>query len=287
MFTVEERGDGLETLVLRDTTANDTLVLAPSRGGLATRLVLAGRDTFYLDEGTLHDTTKNVRGGNPVLFPQPGKLEDDRYEWGGVIYPLKQHGFARNEPWKVTRTSTRDRAEATLTLVSNERTRAVYPWDFHADYTYWVEGNRFGVDMRIACTSAGGEAMPFGAGFHPYFLVPQATKAKLSLGTPARFAFDNVAKVRVPVSLDLERDEVDLHLEDHGEGPFTLSGPDGTLTLTASPPMNLWVIWTVRGKDYVCVEPWTSPGNALRTRTRLLTLEPGTSTSLSFIVERT
>lgn len=290
MFTVEDRDDALETLELCDTTTGSRLVLAPARGGIATRLVLAGKETFYLDESTLRDSTKNVRGGNPVLFPQPGKLEGDQYEHGGVSYALKQHGFARNEPWQVTRRSTTERAEATLTLVSNERTRAMYPWDFRADYTYSVRGDTFGVELRIENTSrpdGGGGAMPFGAGFHPYFAIAQADKGAVVLGTKATHAFDNVTKARVAVDLDLTRDEVDLHLEDHGEGPFTVTWPDGTLKLTASPPMSLWVVWTVRGKDYVCVEPWTAPGNALRTGARLLMLEPGTSTQLSFTIERT
>jgi galactose mutarotase-like enzyme len=29
------------------------------------------------------------------------------------------------------------------------------------------------------------------------------------------------------------------------------------------------------GKDFVCLEPWTAPGNALNTGERLFTLRPG------------
>lgn len=286
MFIVEDRDDALETLELRDDAAGSRLLLAPSRGGLATRLVLGGRDVFYMDDATLRDPTKNVRGGNPVLFPSPGKLEGDAYERAGTRYPLKQHGFARNEPWTVARRGTSARAEATLSLASSERTRAVYPWDFRADYTYYVEGARFGVEMRIVCTSAGGPPMPFGAGFHPYFLVRDADKPRLRLRTPATRAFDNVTKATGPLGLDLTAEELDLHLEDHGDGPFTIDLDGDTLVLSASPEMARWVVWTLRGKDYVCVEPWTSPGNALNTGSHLLHLEPGSSIDLHFMVER-
>ncbi|MGH7327834.1 MAG: galactose mutarotase, partial [Polyangiaceae bacterium] len=64
--------------------SNSRLVVVPSRGGMATHLVLGGRELFYLDESTLRDATKNVRGGNPVLFPSPGKLEGDGYAWRGA-----------------------------------------------------------------------------------------------------------------------------------------------------------------------------------------------------------
>ena len=103
MFSTAPREDPLESLELRDTDAGSVLVLAPGRGGMATRWTLGGREVFYLDEASLRDPTKNVRGGNPVLFPQPGKLEGDVFERDGKRGSMKQHGFARNLAWTVVR----------------------------------------------------------------------------------------------------------------------------------------------------------------------------------------
>src|SRR5687767_10361614 len=92
-------------------------VLAPDRGGIVTRLAVDGRELFYLDEATLLDRSKNVRGGNPVLFPSPGPLANDRFTWGGKTGSMKQHGFARQRAWTmkdVTNTS------ATLELRSDD-----------------------------------------------------------------------------------------------------------------------------------------------------------------------
>jgi galactose mutarotase-like enzyme len=47
-----------------------------------------------------------------------------------------------------------------------------------------------------------------------------------------------------------------------------------------SPEFTHFVVWTLEGKDFVCVEPWTSPGNALNTGDRLLTLQPGESKTI-------
>jgi galactose mutarotase-like enzyme len=44
--------------------------------------------------------------------------------------------------------------------------------------------------------------------------------------------------------------------------------------------MTRWVVWTVQGKDYVCLEPWTAPANALNTGESLIFLEPGGSHAL-------
>ncbi|NEP44786.1 MAG: hypothetical protein F6K35_38455 [Okeania sp. SIO2H7] len=40
------------------------------------------------------------------------------------------------------------------------------------------------------------------------------------------------------------------------------------------------VFWTVKGKDYFCLEPWTYPINSLNMGDRLLDLEPGASTMM-------
>src|SRR5215831_1904256 len=96
--------------------------LAPERGGMVTRFAVRGEDVLYLDEATLADTTKNVRGGVPILFPIGGKLAPDTLP--GARAPLKQHGFARNLPWRVIELGP-DRA--VLSLDADESTRAAYP----------------------------------------------------------------------------------------------------------------------------------------------------------------
>jgi len=280
MFTVQPRADALESLQLNDTAADSELVLAPPRGGLATRLRLTGVNLFFLDEGTLRGSSKNVRGGNPVLFPSPGKLEGDAWARGGRRGALKQHGFARNLPWQVVGTATGDAARATLRLASSDETRAAYPWDFTADYTYVLSGAALRIEQRF--TNTGREPMPFGAGFHPYFRVAQAEKGAARVLTKATRAFDNVTKQRGPLAgIDLRGAEVDLHLEDHGAVPCGLALPSGrTVELRGSPEFSQWVVWTLKDKDFVCVEPWTCPGNALNTGERLLVLEPGRSRTL-------
>ncbi len=275
MFTVGPRNDALETLELRDTEGKGLAVLAPARGGLLTRLALGGRHLFFLDEKTLRDTEKNVRGGNPVLFPQPGKLEGDAFARDGKSGTMKQHGFARLLPWEVASThADGEGASATLRLVANDVTRAAYPWDFVAEYTYTLRPRALRIDMAFENT--GKDPMPFGAGFHPYFHVKQSDKGATRIGTKATRAFDNVAKKELTLhGINLTREEVDLHLADHGDGPCSLVTPQGAIEIRASKETTRWVVWTQRGKDFVCVEPWTCPGNALNTGEGLLTLAPG------------
>jgi galactose mutarotase-like enzyme len=294
MFTVTPRNDSIEALELRDTTTNSMAVLAPPRGGMLTRLAFAGRHVFFLDESTLRDHQKNVRGGNPVLFPSPGKLEGDAWKRGDHAGHLKQHGFARTSPWALTKTSDKDEAAATLKLVANDDTMKDYPWTFACEYTYALKGNKLRIDQHFENRGKHGAPMPFGAGFHPYFHVKQSDKAAARIGTQATHAFDNVTKKNVSLAdgpgtakIDLTQAEVDLHLLDHGAKPCTLTAGGRTITLRASPEFSHWVIWTLSGKDFVCVEPWTAPGNALNTGERLIMLAPGEAKSVFVEIEAT
>ncbi len=63
----------LETIALE--SGSSRVLVAPSRGAIITRLSVGDRQVLYLDESTLLDPSKNVRGGIPVLFPSPGRLE--------------------------------------------------------------------------------------------------------------------------------------------------------------------------------------------------------------------
>jgi galactose mutarotase-like enzyme len=276
MLTVDRREGPIPTLVLTDTAGPAAAELAPSRGGMITRLAVAGRELLYLDRATFDDPRANVRGGVPVLFPSPGKLAGDAWSRGGAHGAMKQHGFARNLPWTVAAvgTGTGEGAWARLSLTADDATRAQYPWEFHAEYTYRLRGRALSIEMRIE--NRGGSPMPFGAGFHPYFAVRDADKPSARIATRATRAFDNVQKSEVAFTgFDLTAAEVDLHLLDHGSTESSLVAGDLDIAVRGSADFTHWVVWTLRGRDFVCLEPWTCPGDALNTGDRLIVLGPG------------
>jgi galactose mutarotase-like enzyme len=274
MFQVRILPGELPLVELADPAAGSLATVAPGRGGMLTRLRVGDFDALYLDEATLRDPAKNVRGGSPVLFPTPGKLTGDAWARDGHAGSLPQHGFARNLPWDVRATSTEGGASVTIGLDASDETRRRFPWDFGLAYTYALRGATVTIEQRV--TNRGREAMPFGAGFHPYLRVPQAAKATARIGTAATRAFDNVTKQEGPFAgFDLTRAEVDLHLVDHGSTAAALSWGGRRVEVRGSAEFTHWVVWTLAGKDFVCVEPWTCPGDALNTGERLLRVSPG------------
>jgi galactose mutarotase-like enzyme len=255
--------------------AGTTAVIAPNRGAIVTSWRSVGRELLYMDAATLNDPSKNVRGGVPVLFPTPGKLADDRWHCMGRSGELKQHGFARTVAWQAA-----DRADdrVTLTLSASAATLSAYPWQFDASITYSVQHPTLRIDFTV--TNRAATALPFALGFHPYFNVDD--KASASVASPARRAYDNVAKAVVPFSgFDFTQGEVDLHLLDHDSSRAALTlGAGRAIELSCSPQFRRWVVWSLPGKPFVCLEPWTAPGNALNSGEDLLLLDPGQSQQL-------
>jgi galactose mutarotase-like enzyme len=263
-------------LTLQDGASRVEIV--PERGGLVTRFRVGDRPVLHLDEATLVDPTKNVRGGVPVLFPSPGPLADGRFSYDGRSGAMKQHGFARNVAWTP---AARDERSVTLELRDDDATRAQFPWRFALAYRYALDGACLRIEQRIQNRDAA--PMPYAAGFHPYFFVRDADKSRARVPTTATRAWDNVEKREIALAgpIDLTQREVDLHLVDHGASEATLELGDGArVVVSASDAYRRWVIWTLAGKDFVCLEPWTAPANALNTRDHLRVLAPGSTDEL-------
>jgi galactose mutarotase-like enzyme len=253
--------DSLLTLSHDGTSA----AIAPQRGAIVTSFRVQDRELLYLDQATFDDRSKNVRGGIPLLFPSPGKLLDDRWKHG----QMKQHGFARNVAWTV---AAQTESQATLLLGASEETLRGFPWKFTARLTYTIAPSTLTLSFDIANEDS--TPMPFAFGLHPYFVVHD--KAHARIPTKATRAYDNVAKTIVPFGgFEFTQREVDLHLVDHGSAAAMLDLGDVTIAIDCSPELTRWVVWTLPGKDFICLEPWSAPGNALNTGEGLIVVPPG------------
>src|SRR2546425_126790 len=100
--------------------------------------------------------------------------------------------------------------------------------------------------------------MPLAAGFHPYFALPDGDKAKTRVSTDATRAWDNVTKQEIPFTgLDLTQKEVDMHLLDHHPTDTIIERPGRrSIRVSWDKPFVHLVVWTLKGKDFICVEPW-------------------------------
>ncbi|MBD2360915.1 aldose epimerase [Anabaena minutissima FACHB-250] len=281
MFSIAIQQQQYKTYILSDETASCHLEVVPERGGIITRWQIKGEEIFYLDTERFTNPELSVRGGNPILFPICGNLPDNTYTVNGKQYTLKQHGFARELPWEVTEQTTTDKAALTLVLNSNEQTKAVYPFDFQVVFTYELQGNTLLIKQQYQNLSS--TPLPFSAGFHPYFLV--GDKNQLEFAIPSQEYQDQKSKEVHPFNgnFDFSRDEIDFAF-----GQITSQSASVTdhsrklkLTLDSDDIFSMLVFWTLKGKEFYCLEPWSAPRNALNTGEKLTVLEPGASYTAS------
>jgi galactose mutarotase-like enzyme len=241
-------------------TQGDAIVeVVPDRGGIVTRWAVGGREIFYLDEARFQDPALSVRGGIPLLFPICGNVLDNKYTHNGQTYCLKQHGFARELPWQVlTATDT----ALTLQLTANAQTLAQYPFDFELQFTYELTEER--LVLRQKFINHGAEAMPFATGIHPYFYAPDKSQLRFMIPSPV-----------APTTFDWDLAEIDTPYRDLTALQTTVKDGEHTLSITYDAHYTTLIFWTLKGKDFYCLEPWSAPRQALNTGTDLIWVAPG------------
>lgn len=278
MFTITLQDQQYKTYILSDESAGSQIEVVPERGGIITRWRIQGQEIFYLDTERFTHPDLSVRGGNPILFPLCGNLPDNIYTHNGQRHTLKQHGFARELPWKVSEQKTEDQASLTLVLNSNEQTKAVYPFDFQLIFTYELQGNTLAIRQEYKNLSS--TPMPFSVGFHPYFLTG-SDKSQLEFEIPSvQYQDQNTKEIHsFDGSFDFNCDEIDVAFKNLTSQSATVIDPNRSLKLTLDydPIYSHLVFWTVKGKDFYCLEPWTAPRNALNTGENLTVLAPKAS----------
>lgn len=277
MFAISIKQEQYQTYILSDQKAHSRIEVVPERGGIITQWRIQGQNILYLDEERFADPSLSIRGGIPILFPICGNLPGNTYTHNNREYTLKQHGFARDLPWQVVESSTEGVARLRLRLSSNAKTLAVYPFEFQLNFTYELHGNS--LTLRQEYINQSDRVMPFSTGLHPYFWV--ANKTQLEFDIPASHTQDQNTQEIHPFdgTFDFDQEEIDVALRPITAHQASMSDRrrQFKITLDYSDRYSTLVFWTVQGKDYACLEPWSAPRNALNTGENLLYLEPGQS----------
>ncbi len=277
MYKVSSEQKQYHTYTLSDDSTGSQIEVVPERGGIVTSWRINGQEVFYLDSDRFTHPELSVRGGNPILFPLCGNLPNDTYNVDGKDYQIKQHGFARELPWTATAQSAEGKASLTVELSSNEETKAVYPFDFHVAFTYTLRGNTLEIHQEYKNLSS--TPMPFSSGFHPYFLC--GDKAQMELDIPSASYQDNRTKENFAFDgkFDFEQDEIDAVFGKLASRSTSVTDTDRQLKIAIDYDnfYTYLVFWTVKGKDFYCLEPWSATRNALNSKEYLTVLEPNSS----------
>jgi galactose mutarotase-like enzyme len=103
----------------------------------------------------------------PLLFPIVGRLKNDELRHQGKVYPMTQHGFARDQRFDWVE---RGKARCELVLTDNAATRARYPFAFRLTVGFLLSPS--GLEVSLEVTNTGEEMLPASIGAHPAFNWP-------------------------------------------------------------------------------------------------------------------
>jgi aldose 1-epimerase len=249
--------------------------------------------------------------GQPLL-PWPNRLADGQYEFGGQTLQLPidevsrhnaSHGLTRWLNWTLV-SHNDDRVELQHVL----HPRPGYPFTLKLDIAYSLGPS--GLTVQTRAHNLGQQALPFGAGQHPYLSVgtPTVDTALLRIPAASRLELDPDRRLPTGRSLavhdtsydfrtarpidELQIDEcfTDLSPDEDGRIRAVVSAPDGRrlLTLWMAPPYRYIQAFTGdtlaanRRRQGVAIEPMTCPPNAFRTGVDLAVLEPDAALDLEW-----
>ena len=116
------------------TIHNDQLTVTIDDQGAQLQSITAANGTEYLWNGD----SAYWGGRAPNLFPYVGRLTNDTYTYDGKSYQMGRHGFSRHEQFEV-RSQGPDKI--VLQITSNDKTLAVYPWNFAFSVSYELDGS--------------------------------------------------------------------------------------------------------------------------------------------------
>jgi galactose mutarotase-like enzyme len=206
----------------------------------------------------------------PILFPIIGKLKNDTLRHQGKVFPMTQHGFARDRRFDWT-----ERGPASCTLVLNDdaQTRAHYPFAFQLAVTYTVDGADLHVSYEV--TNTGEEMLPASIGGHPAFnwpLLPELHKEDYRLtfsseeSAPIRRLKDGLLRT-LPEPTPIQGKTLALSEQLFEDDAIILDRPASTSVRYAAdrgPSIDMaWQgfcelgVWAkLDGAQLLCIEPW-------------------------------
>jgi galactose mutarotase-like enzyme len=206
----------------------------------------------------------------PLLFPIVGRLKNDELRHGGKVFPMTQHGFARDLRFDWLE---RSAGSCKLVLADNAETRARYPFAFRLTVTYAL--SQAGLSLGVDVTNTGDEILPASIGLHPAFNWPLlAGVSKESYGltfsnqepAPIRRLKDGLLRL-APVSTPIGGNVLALSERLFDDDAVILERPASRSVRYAAdrgPAVDVsWEgfrdlgIWSkVGGAPFLCIEPW-------------------------------
>lgn len=276
MNSKDIKGIGEVTILKNDSVS----AVFDSFGAKCLAIVKNGENILFYDESDIGHS------GIPLCFPSFGPLDNNEFRIDGRAYPMKQHGFIRdNECKKVNSASD----QVTYQMTQNEDSLSRFPFDFTFEVTYKLLEN--GLKITTSMRNDADHDMPLSPGVHPYFAVDKSDNVQFT--TKAASAYNNLAEYKEESVEKSEYLEVvsedcgiktvkvlgnpDHHMPKHGQETLSILR-DGQAKIKLKTDLEAYKLMTVWRKaadsKFICLEPanvrnglnvkpqWIAPGSS-------------------------
>ncbi len=241
------------------TISNADLRVDISTRGAEMQSVLERDGTQRLWQGD----PKYWTGRAPIMFPVCGGLREDAYYLDGERYEMPKHGFARTVEWTVERAE----KDCAVFLLTEQRPGFPFRYEFRAAYRL------DGASIVITYSVMNLDDRPFwySVGSHEAWATPGGLEAyTVEFAQPETLAVSelvgNLIK-REPVIMAECAAELPLKTAYFAVDALVFpSLKSRSVTLKSSVSarrirvdydgMDVLMLWTKPGADYICIEPW-------------------------------
>lgn len=258
--------------------------ILPDFGGVLAHLQINGTEILRMNENML-GVANVLAGGIPLLFPFASATAGNEAKFRGRSYTMPMHGFAKDLPFDVVRA---EPGLCELRLLSSEVTRRYYPYEFDLRLIYTIVGAELHTLLAVQNTGEG--EMPFAAGFHPYFRMPDRSKSRFRFGLKEYWNYLDCDANGLP------RHGViggDLHLKDDHDTVFwngcpdceiICEAPDYRVRLQCAGAFDVITLCTTQA-GAACVEPWQARPDAAHRPQECRRLQPGEAGRYEYILQ--
>jgi aldose 1-epimerase len=294
-YTAEKIADhGIETIRLTDAARGVEVSIAPSVGNRAYELKIHGKNLLYFPLADIRALQQEGgMNGVPFLAPWANRIAGAGFWANGKRYLFNPklgsvrvsstgiaiHGMLTlSSLWEVTDL----RADAQSAQVTSRLPFWKYPelmanWPFAHEYemTYRLAAGVLEVSTTVTNLSV--EPMPLVLGFHPYFQLPDVSRAEASVHLPARAHVETDAQlvatgVLKPIELP-DRISLNDHTFDDGftdlvrdkDGIATFSVQAGTrkIEVAYGSKYPVAIVYAPPNQSFICFEPMTAITNGV------------------------
>lgn len=208
---------------------------------------------------------------SPILFPIVGTLKNNTFSYKDKAYSLPRHGFARDMNFEIEH---QEADQATLYLNANEETLKDYPFLFCLKVHYKLSDHE--LQVRYTVENKGNEVMYFSIGGHPAFKIPINNSLSFEdyilefehkeqsdvypLNQDGYLSIQGVPFLNntqiLPLKKDLFYEDALIFKQLLSKSIRLSSAKDNRYVHVAFDNFPYLGIWSKKGADFVCIEPW-------------------------------